>query len=62
MSFDYSPEAQRRRSLLAVPTNTPEKARKGRKASPWNRGPNCDTARARAAHMRYVKRGEEMKR
>lgn len=29
----------------------------GRKASPWNRGPNCSGAGARASHMRYVKRG-----
>jgi hypothetical protein len=43
-------------------TRTPEERRKaGRQASPWNRGPMCETARARAAHMRYVKRGKAMR-
>lgn len=35
-----------------------ELARKARQASPWSRGPNCDTKAARASHARYVKRGK----
>ena len=32
---------------------------KGRKVSPWSRGPMCDTARRRKAFVRYVELGNK---
>lgn len=32
--------------------------RAGRKASPWNRGPMCDTPNAGRSYQRYVERGQ----
>lgn len=32
--------------------------KKGRKASPWNRGPMVDTKRGRIAFVNYTKRGK----
>lgn len=37
--------------------NTSDKGRAGRSASPWNRGPMCDTANAGKSFQRYKKRG-----
>lgn len=48
-----SPEERQRQAS----GNTSAKGRKARTASPWNRGPMCDTANAGKSFQRYKKRG-----
>lgn len=47
---DMTPESIKRRALIA---NTSEKGRKARAASPWNKGPMCDTPNAGRSFKRY---------
>lgn len=51
---NLSPEARARRAS----GNTTAKARAGRAASPWNRGPMCATANAKSAFQRYQEAGK----
>lgn len=54
MKYVLTPEQRAR----MVSGNTSEKARKGRAASPWNRGPMCDTKRALGSHKAYKAKGQ----
>lgn len=40
------------------PASKSEAAQKGRQASPWSKGPMCDTGRAKASYIVYRKRGK----
>lgn len=53
MRYVLTPEQRAR----MVAGNTSEKARKAKAASPWSRGPMCDTKRAKRSFRAYATQG-----